>query len=69
MRHLLIAVLGLPLMVGFLMGVVGLGAYLATRAMEAFHLDPNDGGMIFSVVFVVATMVGMGIFRLLKQAI
>jgi hypothetical protein len=69
MRNILVALLGIPIILGLLLMTVGLGAYLATRCMKAFHLDRNVGGIIFSLVFIVGMLAGMWILRLLKQAI
>jgi hypothetical protein len=69
MRNIIVAVLGIPIMLGLLIMTVGLGGYLATRCMKAFHLDRDGGGIVFSLVFIVMMLAGMWILRLLKQAI
>jgi hypothetical protein len=55
--------------VGLLVVTVGLGGYLATRCMKAFHVDSGVGRIIFSLVFVAAMPAGMWVLRLVKQAV
>jgi hypothetical protein len=69
MRYVIVAALSLPIIVGLLVVTVGLGGYLATRCMKAFHVDSGVGRIIFSLVFVAAMLAGMWVLRLVKQAV
>ena len=69
MRTIMVALVGFPILMGFFIGAVGLGGYLATHGMKTFRWDKENGRIVFRIVFVVAMMLGVWMLRMLKQAL